>query len=718
MLIPALLATAAGIAASLQLMAGNFAFGGVLMLLSVLVLRWPRSIWTSAPPADLPPRTRRLLLLGVCAVAVFFRAYRINQPGLWGDDAINGLLAFDVLDGKIRSPFELVRHSYSIFFALSNYPIAAAFRLFGAHLTTLRLPGVVLSSLCVPLLYGIIAPLFGSRVALLAALLSASSPPQLTHAKALVQVVTGQVFLMSALCLLVRGIAARRSRLIAAAGVPLAGCIYTYHAAKLAPLIVVGYGLTVLVRRQTPGRRQLGTALALMLAVFAVALLPAVRGYASNLEALVGHIDSSSIWTVIREQHSYAPLWNAVWRTLMIFHYQQGPEFYWFGISYDPALNVVVAFLCIHGLVETLAHWREPRAQLLLAWCVIGLVPGFLSDGAPRIYRAFLAMPPIYVWAALPLARLLSIRIGARPARARAVAAALVCAVPVMDFNYYFYRVYTHPGFRWFQGERMVEMARTLRSFGPGWTGYLLTDTFEARHETLRFLSRAWKLQIRDVSSLSDVLPLPELPPVGALFMMTQGSMPAAAAIAQMYPGEQLTLRSEPEMRSWWFDRWWRLAPESAPVAATAYYPVSHAAAEHPNLEPPYGLIAEYDVDTGHVTRPEPYPFFAFFGPAFPAGANTHGGVELRGTLTVPPPGDVRLFVETNAAATLRVDGQQHVASSTVSAGAHDFVLHLNAIPDRFRLRIAWQFPSQPPAAVPPDAFSPSRTEAARRASG
>jgi 4-amino-4-deoxy-L-arabinose transferase-like glycosyltransferase len=709
MLVPALIATAAGIAASLQLMAGHFALGGALMLVSVLAVRWPRSMWTGAAPADLPPRTRRLALLGVCALAVFFRAYHIDQPGLWGDDALNGLLAFAILDGKVHSPFELVRHSYSTFHALSNYPMAASFWLFGAHLSTLRLPGVVLSALCVPLLYGIIAPLFGSSVALIAALLCASSPPQLTHAKVLVQVVTGQFFLMSALCLLVRGIAARRAWLIIAAGIPLAGCIYTYHAAKLAPLVVFAYAFAVLIGRQTSARRELGIALALMLAVFAVALLPALRGYAKDPNALVGHVDAESIWAVIREQHSYVPLWNAVWRTLMIFHYQQGPEYYWFGISYDPALDVVVGFLFIHGLVETLAHWREPRAQLLLAWFVIGLVPGFLSAGAPRIYRAFLAMPPIYVWAALPLARLLSVRTARQPAWAGAVAAALLCAVPLMDFNYYFYRVYTHPGFRWYQGERLVEMARTLRSFGPGWTGYLLTDAYEANHETLIFLSRAWNLQIRDVSNLSDVLPLSELPSGGALFMMSQSTIPAAAAIAEMYPGEQLTPRAEPEMRSWWFDGWWRLAPDGAPAVTTAYYPVTHSAAEHPNLEPPRGLIAEYDLDTGHVTRAEPYPFFAFFGPAFPSGVNAHGGVELRGTLTVPAPGNVRLMIDTNAAAVLLLDGHPHFAASTVAAGTHDFVLSVAAFPDRFRLEIAWQFPDQPPIVVPPDAFSPLR---------
>src|SRR5258707_10872132 len=115
MLIAALIATAAGISGSLELMWGHFAIGGAVILVSVLTLRTPRSIWRAAAPAELAPRTRRLALLGVGAVAVFFRVYRLNQPGLWGDDALNGLIAFDILDGKITSPFELITHSHSTF---------------------------------------------------------------------------------------------------------------------------------------------------------------------------------------------------------------------------------------------------------------------------------------------------------------------------------------------------------------------------------------------------------------------------------------------------------------------------------------------------------------------------------------------------------------------------------------------------------------------------
>jgi mannosyltransferase len=206
------------------------------LAVGVLLLHWPVSLWQVAPPDELAARTRRLWLLAVTTLAAFFRCYRINQPGLWGDDALNGLLALDVLDGTIHSPFDLVSHAHSIFHALSSYPIAGAFRVFGIDLWTLRLPGVLMGIAGAPLLYGIAAPLFGARVGLLAALIYASSPPQLTHAKQLVQIITGEFVLLAGL-VSGAGWTASRRLLVVLSAVPLAVCVYTYHATRIAPFV-------------------------------------------------------------------------------------------------------------------------------------------------------------------------------------------------------------------------------------------------------------------------------------------------------------------------------------------------------------------------------------------------------------------------------------------------------------------------------------------------
>ena len=713
MLLAALLSAVAGIAGA-RLLALGEPVGLAGLLVGVVLLRWPDSLWNAPEPPELAPRARRAWLLAITALAAAFRCWRLDQPGLWGDDAINGLLALDVLDGRIHSPFDMVSHAHSFFHALSSYLVAVAFRLFGVDLWTLRLPGVLMGIAGAPLLYGITAPLFGARAGLLAALVYASSPPQLTHAKQLVQIIAGQFFLLAGLCLLVRGWTASRRLAVIAAAVPLALTVYTYHASRIAPLVAVAYlAAAMWERRQATGAPRRGVGgwtLLLLLLAFLGALTPAIVGWVRHPEALTGRVTATSIWVAMREAHSWRPLWEATWRTLGMFHYQQGPEYHWFGLGFDPAFNVVVGALLVHGLVVSLFGWRQSRHVLLLVWVAVGLAPGFLSSGAPRLYRSLLATPPLYVWAALPLAQLVAVaRVRALPAL-RATVVVLALAIPLIDSQYYFYRVYTHPIFHWFQGERLVEMARTLRGYGPGWTGYLMADNFDARHETFQFLSRAWDLRIETVTSLADVLPPRRRPAGGALYMMSEAMLPAADAIRVVYPAAgPLSLRQEPTLRSWALDAWWPLAdwPEQ-PRTVAGFVAVDHQALAHPHRRPPIGLDAEYTVDGRTERRREPYPLYQFLAPTFSVPFRA----RFTGRLHVPEPGGYRLDVETNGTWTAWVDGRDVGPAAPLPAGWHPFALELRGVPPALRLRITWTPPRGRAVTVPPEAFAPEGADA------
>lgn len=572
------IAITTGVHAALALARREFLTGGALLLVSVAVLRWPLSIWRPGSAGSLAPRQRRMALLAACALAVFFRIYRLEPPGLWGDEAVNGLRAFDILDGKVHSPFELVEQPLTYFHALSNYPIAAAFWAFGAGPVTLRLPGIVAGILAVPLLYATGAPLFGSDVALVAAAFFASSPWQISHAKGVTQIEFGEFFLLLGLCAVVRGAVGRRRWLIPMAGVPIATCLYTYHAAKLAPVVPIIFLLAVLLRG--PERRKLVLSAAGFLAVLSLCSIPAVRSYMEHPGALTERVSGVALWPFLRTGHGLGLLWDSIWRTLMIFQYQQGPIYHWFGIGTDPALNLLLAFLFVHGLVESLRHGTASRHILLLGWFAVGLIPGFLSTEAPRAYRILLASPVVYMWAALPVAHLYR---HAAPATSggrwvRGGLVLLLLAVPLIDFNYYFYRVYTHRDFRWYQAARMVEMAHALKARGSGWRGALLADGFAANYETLSFLSRAWGLSMQDVSSLADVLPVQDGPEGGVLFMMDRTTIGASTLMQSLYPSVELDVRNEPHWRTWWLEGWLTPSDEATPVSS-AFFPVSRRAA-------------------------------------------------------------------------------------------------------------------------------------------
>lgn len=736
MLVAALASLFAGLAGSWLLASAAWAPGLALLALGVGLLCWPRSAWAQPPPPELSPPARQWGVIAVTLLAAAMRCWRFDQPGLWGDDAINGLLAFDILDGKVSSPFQIVQHSHSSFHALSNYPIAAAFRLFGADLWTLRLPGVLMGIAGAPLLYGIAAPLFGARVGLLAALFYASSPPQLTHAKQLVQIIGGEFLLLAALCLLVQGLTHARRWTVTASAVPLGLSVYTYHATRIAPLIALVFALAWLraASRSTRGGDASGRLaspagggdafpprpggggsgwgrpLAASLILFLLTLIPAVLGWLKDPSALTQRVNATSIWVVMRDRQSLEPLWEATWRTLAMFHYQQGPEYHWFGLGFDPGFNLLIGALLVHGLVASLRGWRQPRHLLLLVWVVIGLLPGILSGGAPRLYRSLLATPPLYIWAALPLAALLA---AARASGARALlglVGLIAVAVPVIDAQYYFYRVYTHPLFAWFQGERMVQMARALREQGPGWTGYLLSDTFDAQHESFRFLARAWDLDLRDAGSLATILPPAELPPGGVLYLFTEAALPAADAARVIYPGNRMTRHFEPTLHNWAFDRWWPIGrwPESARTTF-ATLAVPRAALEQPHDQPPIGLQGEFQVARAEIRRREPYPFYRFLAPTF----RQQFRGRFCGRLTVPAEG-ARLEIDTNAAGPrLVVNGRAFPQRRPLRAGTHDFMLELERAPANLQLRLWWTRPGHERELIPPRAFAPPSDDGA-----
>jgi 4-amino-4-deoxy-L-arabinose transferase-like glycosyltransferase len=699
--IAAPLSVASGLAGTWLLARGNFAPGGALALLSVVALRWPASFWSSEATPTLTRTQRRLGILAVFLIGVFFRTYRMLPPGLWGDDALNGLLAFDILDGKVRSPFEIVIHSYSHFHALSNYPIAAAFALFGPDLWTLRLPGVVLGSLEVPLVYATAAPLFGAPAALVAAFFFATSPLEIAHDKSLIQVVLAQFLLLSGMCLLVRGLHGRRRWLVPLAALPIGLSLCSYHSAKLAPLIpFVFLGRSLLPGEQRARPRDA----AAFAVVFLLASLPAVVSYVLHPGTLSARIGGVSLWPALGGGENLAPLWDSLWRTLMIFHYQQGPQYHWFGLGFDPAFNLVVAFLVLHGLTESVVRWNEPRHFLLLTWAAIGLLPGILSTEAPRAYRVLLATPPLFVWAALPVVRLAcgASTTAAAGGLSRMLAVPLIATAALLDFNTYFYRVYTHPLYRHFQGERLVDIARSLDSHGPGWIGYLLTEQFAAGHESLAFLSRAWGITIRDVASFSEIAPLGDIPEGGALFAMTGAGLAAGDALRVFYPGTEIIRHMPSTPRNSWFDRAAANPIASEPPIAS-FLPVPRSILELALAAPQAtGLLATFDFGDRHLTRVEPFPYYAFFPPTFPGTFKS----EWRGTIHVPEPGGYRLIVECNGPAVAEVDGVRVVSDSLLAAGAHDFLLRVGSVAERLRLAIYWQRSGGLLELVPPAAWT------------
>jgi len=689
---------ASGLFGAERCIAGQLPLGFSALALSVAGLG-ACPIWhddAADPPSD---RASAAPAMVVLAALIFFRCYRLVPPGLWGDDAINGLLAYDVLDGVVTSPFQLVRHSHSYFHALTNYAIAGSFYVFGASLTTLRLPGIAAGCVTGMAVYGIARQLFGRATAVFCGLLFAAAPVEIAHSKSLTQVVFGLMFQTTAVVAFIRGLQPRRTAWLVAAAVPLAATIYTYHAAKIAPLVLLP--LVVAEWRRHGGNRR-GLLWAGL--VFALCLLPAAQSYWQQPIALTGRAQGVSLMTAMRESGSLRPLALSVAHTLGIFHVEQGPKYHWFGPGHDPALTLIAAALVLHGLVLSLRRRHQLRHQLLLFWFAIGLAPAILSTGAPRGYRALLATPPIFIWVALPLSALWRNGAADRLSRAalKSLAGGLIVASLVFDYNYYFYRTYTHPGARWTLGERLVELARIVRDAGPGWTGYVMSPTFSAQYESTRLLSRMWQLDLVDTASLRDAVSIDPLPARGAIFLTAHGSDAANYALHRYYRRATLHPRYDPAPKSWQWGGFWPYEPMQRrpyPVILGLRVPrqsLARARQRAPQL--PLEVTCETEGRT--ATWREVLPFYSFFADTFPALATCRWSAAL----IVPPERPIRLHFTDNVGLEVSVDGTLY-DDAKLAPGAHRIVMQGRIPRRRLKLRVSWEGPGGERELIPPAAW-------------
>jgi hypothetical protein len=331
-----------------------------------------------------------------------------------------------------------------------------------------------------------------------------------------VQIITGEFVLLAGLCLLVQGWTASRRLLVVLSAVPLAACVYTYHATRIAPLVAFAYVAAAVWERRRAARAGAPPAgvgsgiLVLTLLVFIAALGPAIVGYVREPGALTSRVNETSIWVIIGQEHSWQPLWEATWRTLGMFHYQQGPEYHWFGLGFDPAFNLVVGALVAHG------EWRacSAGARRDRCCCSCGSRWDSRPGSSPAAHRASTAR----------CSRRRRSTCGRR-CRSRRCSPSRGCgrcrrcgrrrsrwpSRSPSSTRSTTSTASTASGLPLVPGQRIVEMARTLRRYGPGWNGYLMADNFDAGHETFRFLSRPG-IDVEPVSSLADVLPLNSRP--------------------------------------------------------------------------------------------------------------------------------------------------------------------------------------------------------------
>ncbi len=132
----------------------------------------------SKQDAEAQPLSQRTIALALAAITLLALALRLNNLdslplGMRRDEARHGLLALRILNDPAYRPVYVpnIADIPALLFYLAAVPI----RLFGAHPWTVRLIPALAGALTPLTLYFAARPLFGTRVALVAAALLAVS---------------------------------------------------------------------------------------------------------------------------------------------------------------------------------------------------------------------------------------------------------------------------------------------------------------------------------------------------------------------------------------------------------------------------------------------------------------------------------------------------------------------------------------------------------------
>jgi hypothetical protein len=537
---------------------------------------------------DLQPFTRQeILALGiVLGLAIFARVYNLGHlpPAIHGDEAQFGLNARTILHGEQPTLFAVGWYQFPI---ASFAAQAGIMRLFGDDIAGLRLSSALFGALTLLPVYLLARSMFDRRVALASAALMAVGHWSVHFSRLGINNIQATFFAAWAVYLAWRALRTQHRLDYALTGLALGLGLYTYYAARLMPLIVGAVLGLAGWRNRRQWRHYVPRLLALVIAG-TLTIAPQVVYFAKHPEPLVSrqrgvflfnnlpHLESAyhtDDWGEILRQQAI--------RSLLVFN-ARGDSSGQYGFD-EPMLDKLTAGLLVVGL--GLSLWRLPQGGhwVLHLWFWPHLLLGsILTVDAPFVPRLAALMPVPFIWAGvalggwwklLPSPRRLSLPRGlSLPGEGGAGGG--VCPKTEIHPAVQRHSLLTEARQSIFSGKALRELLALIPAFAllalVGWNNYdayvnryirqrrPTQDSTQAAHlmatlppstqiylmgtpniyagfGTFRF--EAPNAKVWDVVNVTDWVPLRQLDPPDALFLLWPSHLDRLPYLRSVYPG-------------------------------------------------------------------------------------------------------------------------------------------------------------------------------------
>ena len=334
----------------------------------------------------------------ILVVATFFRFYKITEtpPGLYPDEAANGVNALDALStGRFKVFYPENNGREGLFMNIQ----ALSVNVFGAQPWALRVVSGVFGTLTVLGLFFLTRLLWSDRIALLASYLMAVSFWPVNFSRIGFRAIMLPFILVWAFYFLWKGLIDKKLSWLAIAGLIYGVGFHTYISWRVSPLLIVLFFLILLFNREY--KKSFVIKSLLVLIVFSIlAASPLLLYYLKNPADFLGRAAQVSIFNM---SSPITALTESTIKTLSMFNiYGDGnwrhnlagrPELFW---------PIGLGFLI--GLIATARHRMSYKHIFLIGWLLVMLLPNFLApEGAPHALRALGALPAVFIFSALGL---------------------------------------------------------------------------------------------------------------------------------------------------------------------------------------------------------------------------------------------------------------------------------------------------------------------------
>jgi 4-amino-4-deoxy-L-arabinose transferase-like glycosyltransferase len=376
----------------------NFELGFPWIVTGLAFAAAARRFCPSRRVPDIPAWSRLDTVVAVglliAAAALRFPALDRLPPGGFFDEAQNGVMGRQILAGDRPVFIGGATQMPALFF----YLVAAALKIGGDDLVSVRGLAALLGTITAPVFYLFARRVHARPVAIAAGLLFAASRWHVTFSRVGFTGIFNPLLELLAAFFLIRALETGAKRHFVALGLTVGVGLQTYYAFNLFPIVLAAL---LLVRASSkrlprPPLKTLAVGLGLAAVVALVVLAPLIHFAIREPQTFFQRTATVVIWNPEFHMDVRQTLRDHLRFHLQMFNYV-GDVNARHNIPDAPQLGPVAGVLFLLGFGAVLARPLRWPGGAWLAWFAVMLLPGILTIEAPQAYRTIGILPALYL---------------------------------------------------------------------------------------------------------------------------------------------------------------------------------------------------------------------------------------------------------------------------------------------------------------------------------